>query len=74
LVDCTLANTGLRNGAGRRKTHGRTQTSDRAVALERAAEKYRDIIKDLEDKESQIDCFVEGIWDIVQEEGGDVNG
>ena len=50
-----------------------TGTNDRAVALERAAEKYRDIIKDLEDKESQLDPFVEGIRDILQHEGADVN-
>ena len=50
-----------------------TGTNDRAVALERAIDKYRDIIKDLEKKESLLDPFVEGIRDILQNEGADVN-
>lgn len=50
-----------------------TGTSDRAVALERAAEKYRDIIKDLDSKESQLDPFVEGIRDILEHEEADVS-
>ena len=50
-----------------------TGTNDRAVALERAGDKYREIVKDLENKESQLDPFVEGIRDILQNEGADVN-
>ena len=70
---CVSVPANLRHLYGGPQIRRSTGTSDRAVALERAAEKYRDIIKDLEDKESQLDPFVEGIRDILQHEGADVN-
>ena len=47
---CVSVPANLRHLYGGPQIRRSTGTSDRAVALERAAEKYRDIIKDLEDK------------------------
>ena len=73
LYVCVSVPANLRHLYSEPQLRRSTGTNDRAVALERAGDKYREIVKDLEDKESQLDPFVEGIRDILQNEGADVN-
>ena len=73
LYVCVSVPANLRHLYSEPQLRRSTGTNDRAVALERAGDKYREIVKDLENKESQLDPFVEGIRDILQNEGADVN-
>ena len=73
LYVCVSVPANLRHLYSEPQLRRSTGTNDRAVALERAGDKYREIVKDLEDKESQLDPFVEGIRGILQNEGADVN-
>ena len=72
LYVCITVPSELRPFYASKQVRRSTGTIDKAVANERAAQKYSEILADLDEKATRLDPFIEGLRQTLQSCGVDV--